>query len=169
MAFANITPAENADGLVYADATPLTAQEADLYNKTVRANVDPATVVYGQSILAIVVFAVTGSISSNTSYVVMQTDLGGGNWVDIAWCLFTGTTGTQVNALSNGIAGANSFRQSRASGSAPASDGSNQCQLGGRIRFVGKSTIGGSSSSSSSGSVINGVNVTIRFKMCGLR
>lgn len=171
---ANIFPAARADGTPYAVGTPLTAQEADLFNQTARDNLDPVAVDYNESISAVVQLTAQGALTTNSSYVVMQTDLNGdGVWIDMAWCVWTGISGTAVFYLSGGVAGANSFQQSRAAGSAPASNGSNQCQMGGRIRFVGKATTGQSSSSSSSSSgtpaVVPGVVCTIKYKQKGVR
>jgi hypothetical protein len=133
---------------------------------------DPAPVLYTEAVLASVVLTAVGSLTSNTTYVVLQTDLGDGVWIDVAWCVWTGLSGSVTFVLSGGVAGANSFQQSRASGTAPGSNGSNQIPLGGRIRFVGKSTINSSSSSPSPSpgpAPLPGVAVTIRFKLLGLR
>ena len=129
----------------------------------------PVPGLYGQAILASVELSIQGSVNSNTAYVVLQTDVGDGIWYDVAWCSWNGTTG-QVNfALCGGAFTCNSFQQ-RASGTAPAGNNANQISLGGRIRFVGKASVTGSSSSSSSGpGVTPAVLCTIRYKIMGLR
>lgn len=164
--FANVTPIAAVDGVLYANAVPLTSTEADLFNLV--SGLDPIPVVYGQAVLAIVKLVVSGSPGQNSTYVVMQTDLGDGVWVDVAWCKYTDTQLTQTFVLSAGGVGSinNAFQNSRASGSAPGSSGSNQMLLGGRIRFVGKTTFTGGSSASSGGTI--GVLATIRYKLLGL-
>ncbi len=166
--YANIVPAAQADGIVYSATVPLTSSEADLFNG---AEDDPVQVLYGEAVLAIVKFIATGEMGANSSYVVMQTDLAGnGIWVDVAWCLWTGLAGQATFVLSGGVAGANAFQQSRAPGTAPGSNGSNQIPLGGRVRFVGKAIIGSGSSVSSSTSLsIGRVTASIFYKLLGLR
>ncbi len=165
--YANVTPIAAVDGVPYATAVPLASTEADLFNQL--GGPDPVPILYGQAILAIVKLVVSGSPGQNSTYVVMQTDLfGDGNWVDVAWALYTNTQVAQTFVLSAGGVGSinNAFQQSRASGSAPSSSGSNQMALGGRIRFVGKTTFTGGSSASSGGTI--GVLATITYKILGL-
>ncbi len=165
---ANIFPAPSNDGVTYASSKVMPALEGDLFNGP-DVNQDPLSVVYQEACVASVNFAVTGGPSSNSTYVVMQTRLADGTWFDVAWCLWTGTQGQASFWLSSGVAGANAFQQSRAVGTAPSSSGSNQCCLGGQVRFVGKSTLGASSSSSSSPGQPLQVTVTITAKLLGLR
>jgi hypothetical protein len=167
--YANIQVGPNTDGLVYALNTPLTSTESDLFNQQYPAQLDPISVTFGEAILAIVQITALGGILTDTAYCVLQTDLGDGVWVDCAWCLTTETSGEQTFVLSAGIAGNNAFQQTRQPGTAPGSNGSNQMALGGRIRFVGKATVSQSSSSSASPGVVSIVQVTIKYKLLGLR
>ena len=170
--------ANQTDGRTYCSSVLLPAAEGDLYNQgTNNAKPeDPIIVLYHEAILAVVTMTAQGPISSDTAYVVMQTDLGDGNWVDVAWCTWTGTTGSAVFVLSGGVSGANSYQNSRPTGTAPTPlQGSNQIPLGGRIRFVGKASVttGSSSSSarssSSSSGTVTGILATILYKQLGLR
>ena len=167
--FANITPAAQTDGLLYASGVPLTTTEADLYNGV---GGDPEAVRYNDAFMAVIQLTLVGSFTSNNTYIVAQTDMGDGVWIDVAWIVLTSTTpGTTTFVLSGGVAGADAFQQTRAAGMAPASNGSNQIAMGGRLRFVGKASLtsSSSSSSSSSGTVIPGITATIRVKQLGLR
>ena len=167
--FANIKPTAQTDGILYANATPLTAQEADLWNTLID---DPVPVLYNQSVEAIVLLAVvSGPLLSNTSYVIMQTDNGDGVWVDVAGIIWKGITASAIFSLSGGAFSGNAIQQTRNAGIAPAANFSNQIPLGGRIRFVGSAAISTSSSSSSSSPVVAppGVTATIRYKFLGLR
>ncbi len=161
----NVTPAK--DGLPYADAALMPALEADLFNRTALSPYDPIPILYEAAIVAAVEFSVQGTFTGNSCYVVLQTDLGDGVWFDLAWCISTLTSGTANFLLSAGVGGANSFQQTRASGTAPSSNSSNQCPLGGRVRFVGKASITGAGSSSSGAGP--GVLVTIKYKLTPLR
>src|SRR4051812_7228334 len=100
------------DGVVYATAVPLTATEAALGD----AASTPAliAVIEGQTLVAVVKLSVTGFITGNNSYVVMQTDLGDGTWIDVAWIVWTGTQGSATFVLCGGGVGAmnNAFQQS---------------------------------------------------------
>ncbi len=170
--FANAVPIPFAGGVQYATAVVMPAAEADLYNGV---GGDPIQVPWGQGISAAVEFTALGAVSSQTSYVVMQTDFGDGIWFDIAWCVWTGTQGTANFLLSGGIAGNAALTQlggSRAAGAAPAANGSSLCVLGNRIRFVGKASVtGGSLSSSSSAApgVVGEVAASIKYNILGLR
>ena len=166
--FASGQPAASLDGIPYATAAALPGAEGDLFNLSSPPFFDPVPVVYDCGILAIVQLTANNNPSSNSAYVILQTDLGDGVWVDVAWCIWTGTSGTVTFVLSGGVAGANSFQQSRATGTAPSSNSSNQMLLGGRIRFVGKATIG-ANASSSSGQAGTSVTATIKYKLLGLR
>lgn len=164
--YANILPVQEVDGLAYASATPVTSTEADLFNQS---QPNPG-LPFQQAVFAVVQLTASGNPASQTTYVVMQTDLGDGVWIDLAWCVATHTSGTQTFALSAGAFVGNALQQSRALGTAPASSGSNQLPLGGRIRFTGKTAIGGSSSSSlSSGQTGPQVTATIKYRALGLR
>lgn len=160
----NIVPTALTDGVLYASATPLTSTEASLGNQSTP---DPVPVVEGQEIVAVVKLSVNGIIVGNNTYIVMQTDLGDGTWVDVAWAVWTGTQGTATFVMSGGGRGAmnNVFQQSRNSGQAPQpqSNGSNAVPLGGRVRFVGKTTMVGGSSSVSG--VTTAVAATITYKL----
>lgn len=170
--YANIAPNPPYDGLVYASAARVPAAEGDVGNQTGKL-APPVPVLYGEACLAIVELSIVGTLTTNTTYIVMQTDLGDGTWIDLAWCTWTGITGVANFVLSGGVAGANSFLQ-RVSGVAPSPvNGDNQIPLGGRIRFVGKSSVTTTSSSSSARSsapgVVPGVQVSILYKLLGLR
>jgi hypothetical protein len=155
------------DGTPYAVASPVPVLEGDV------ANTAPGNYPVGpdQAALAVVTLTAQGAMSNQTTYIVMQTALSDGTWIDLAWCTWTGTSGSVTFVLSGGAAGANAFQQ-RVAGVSPAPAlGSNQCPLGGQIRFVGKSSQGSSSSSSSAGpaAVTPAVLASIVFKLLGLR
>ena len=103
----------------------------------------------------------------------MQMDMGDGVWVDLNWAIWTGNQGSATFVMSNGIAGANVFQQSRNSGQVPLTsagvqgNGSNQSTLGGRIRFTGRTVMTGGSSSAPG--VSTTVTVTIRYRLQPLR
>ncbi len=169
----NIDPTTQTDGIAYSVGVPLTSTEADLNGGTGVQITAPIPTTYGEAIAAVVKFTVTGIITGNSTYVVMQMDMGDGVWVDMCWCFWTGTQGNATFVMSNGIAGANVFQQSRNSGQVPVTsagvqgNGSNQLALGGRIRFVGKTVmIGGSSSVSGTPTA---VTVTIKYRLQTLR
>lgn len=163
--FPNIKGLLNGNSLPYALNVPVTSNEADLYNQ---ATQDPFNTLYYQAIEAIVTLTTQG-VSAQSAYVVMQTDMGDGTWVDIAWLVWNGT-GQAVFSLSAGaMAAVGAVQQTRVAGVAPAGNGNNQMQLGARIRFVGKSTQSGSSSSSSSGGTVPQVLATIRYRPLALR
>lgn len=170
--FANVTPIAAVDGVLYANAVPLTSTEADLYNgPSGNPNVDPIVIPYGQAIQAVVTLVVSGAPGGNSTYIVMQSDLGDGIWVDVCWCVYTQTNnpGTFVFSAGEGGVVNNSFQQNRSVGSvpSPAANGSNQMILGSRIRFVGKSVLSGGSSFIPGG--FAGVLATIRYRVLGLR
>ncbi len=171
--YANVFPVARVGGVIYANQTVMPAAEGDLITPANAglANVDPFPVDFNSSILAVVEFSTAGNIINNTSYVVMQTDLGDGTWIDLAWCTWTGTGATAVFGLAAGAFAGNAFQQSRSVGTAPTpANGSVQCPLGGRIRFVGKATVNTSPGSSSLGPAANNeVIVTILYKLVGLR
>ncbi len=147
----NITPAAPTDGIVYANQVPLTPTEATLFGGVGAQSPDPIPVEYGQTLVAVVKLTINGLIVGNNAYVVMQTDLGDGTWIDVAWVVSISGQGTATFVLCGGGIGAmnNAFAQSRQVGSPPTPQaaGSNAVPLGGRVRFVGKATlISGSSS-----------------------
>lgn len=149
MAFASITPTAPTDGLAYATQVPLTTTEAVLGDAAQVPAVIP--VQEGQTIVAVCKLTVNGLLVGNNAYVVLQTDLGDGTWIDVAWLVWTGSQGTATFVLCGGGIGAmnNAFQQVRQVGQFPVvqAPGSNQLPLGGRCRFVGKATlISGSSS-----------------------
>lgn len=164
---ANITPTAPTEGLLYCTAVPLTFTEADLSDGS---SPDPIPTEAGQAIVATVVLTVVGHVVGNNTYVVLQTDLGEGLWVDLNWCVFTSSDGSGTFVFSNGVAGANSFQQSRGTGATPTPQtvGSNQLTLGGRIRFIGK-TVLTAGCSSSIGLNTAQVTATIRYKLLHLR
>ena len=145
--FASITPTTEKDGIAYCTSAPVTTTEADLGT--------PISLIYHQALVASVALALGGTTSP--TYIVLQTDLGDGNWIDVAWLTTTDTTGTDLFLLSAGVAGANAAAQTRAAGTGPSSNGSNQVPLGARFRFVGKT---GANSKAT---------VTITYKLLGLR
>jgi hypothetical protein len=169
MAQANIVPTAGSDGVVYSNAVPLTLNEADLFGGSGAQLPDPIPTEYGAAIIAVVQLSINGIIVANTTYVVMQVDLGDGVWIDANWAVFTQNQGTATFVFSNGVAGAGTFQQIRNPGQPPSpqSIGSNQIPLGGRIRFIGKSTFTGGSSSLAG--VTTAVSATIRYKLLGLR
>jgi hypothetical protein len=163
----NIEPTAHSDGIAYATSVPLTSTEATLGD----ALATPALIAttYGEAIVATVKLTASGLLIGNSTYVVLQMDMGDGLWVDMCWCFWNGTQGTATFVMSNGIAGANVFQQSRASGAVPTpqASGSNQLTLGGRLRFVGKTVMTGGSSIALGSTA--GVVATIRYKLLGLR
>ena len=168
---ANIIPTLGWDGLLYSVAIPLTSTEADLWGGTGVQTTDPVQVAYGQVVLAIVQLTINGIVVGQNSYVVMQVDFGDGVWIDAAWIVWTGGQGTATFVMSAGGLGAmnNAFQQSRQAGAAPnpQANGSNNIPLGGRIRFVGKSTFVGGSSSLAG--VTTSVSATIKYKLMSPR
>ncbi len=166
MTTANINPTAGSDGVPYSTAVPLTSAEADLNGGT-NVPTGPIATEFGAAIVAVVTLTINGIVTANNSYIVMQQDLGDGVWVDMNWAVWTGSQGSATFVFSNGVAGADTFQQTRLPGAPPASSGSNQLTLGGRIRFVGKSNFAGGSSSLSG--VTTAVLATIKYKLLGLR
>jgi hypothetical protein len=167
--FANIVPSAPTDGVPYAVNFLLTSQELDIFNGPA-ADLHPVPITFDQAIFAIVQF-VAGQGASQPSYVVMQTDLGDGVWIDVSSCQWTGTSGQATFVLSGGVGGANSFQQTRAAGTNPGNT-FQQCPLGGRVRFVGKTGPSASSPSPSpsSPSVVGPpMQVTVKYRLLGLR
>lgn len=162
----NIVPTAPTDGVLYASAVPLTASEAVLGDALVCPALIPTS--FGAAIVAVVQLSINGFITANSTYVVMQIDLGDGIWIDINWLFWNQVQGTAKFVFSNGVAGANTFQHTRNSGSVPTpqASGSNQMVLGGRIRFVGRTVMNGGSSSAPG--VSTQVSATITYKLLGL-
>jgi len=149
MALANIVPTAGSDGIPYCTNVPLTTTEAHLGDLI--KSPDPIAVEYGQVIEAVVRFTVNGLLTGNLTYVVLQTDMGDGNWIDVAWIVSTLSQGTATFVIAAGGLGIwnTVIQQSRTVGQPPTpqSNGSNAIPLGGRVQFVGKATSTGGSSS----------------------
>ncbi len=165
--YANAVPTPETDGIPYGTNVPLTSTEADLGDGLLTP--DPIATTFGEAIAAIIKLTVNGIVTGNTTYVVMQMDMGDGTWVDMNWIVWTGNQGSATFVMSNGIAGANTFQQSRNSGQPPTpqSSGQNQLALGGRIRFVGKSQFVGGSSSLAG--LTTSVLATIKYRLQAVR
>jgi hypothetical protein len=160
--FANATLTTPTDGIPYATGKVLPSTEADLANVTALDEPTPVPLTYHAALLVLVKLVIAGGPASNTTYVVLQTDTGDGNWLDLAWCVTTSVSnGTLLFFFSAGVAGANAVAQTRANGSAPVSTGSNQAVLGARFRVIGQATLSGGTSPS--------VTATVRFKLVPLR
>lgn len=162
---ANIVPTAETDGVVYANAVPLTSNEAALGDAAQVPAVIP--VVEGQTIVAVVKLTISGIITANSTFVFLQTDLGDGTWVDVAWLYWNQGQGTATFVLCGGGLGTmnNAFQQTRASGAAPAvqANGSNAVPLGGRVRFSGFTNIAGGSSSAAG--LSSQVTATITYRL----
>lgn len=161
--YANIDPKTPTDGAPYSTAftVPSTNADNDLFNATGEGVSSPVGLPYNQAVLAEVLLTIAGGPATNSTFVILQTDLGDGNWLDVAWVVTTSTTnGNLLFFLSGGVAGSNAIAQTRTAGAAPAANGSNQVPLGGRIRFVGRASLTGGSTPS--------VVVTIKYKLLGL-
>ena len=168
MAAANIIPTAASDGVAYAIAVPLTTTEADLNGGTGVQITAPIPTTYGEAICAVIQLSINGIIVGNSTYVVMQMDMGDGVWIDMNWLFWNQTQGTATFVFSNGIAGANTIQQSRNSNSVPNPQvsGANQLALGGRLRFTGRTIM--TNGSSSAAGVVTVVTATIRYKILGL-
>lgn len=162
---ANIVPTAESDGIVYANAVPLTSTEASLGDGNTP---DPVPVPAGQTIVAVVKLTINGFVTGNSTYVVLQTDLGDGTWIDVAWLFSNQVQGTATFVLCGGGLGAmnNAFQQSRNSGQVPTpqASGSNQVPLGGRVRFVGKTVMTSGSSIAQGSTSIVTATVTYRIQ-----
>jgi hypothetical protein len=159
------------DSTQYASSVPLTVAEADLQNAVPASVGVPLAARFDQSLVAMVTLTASGQISSATSYIVLQGSMDGTNWIDLAWVVSSMTSGNQTLLLSAGSTGALGVTQTRAAGTAPASNGQNQCPLPALLRFVGAATVKQSSSSSSSGpgKGTPGISASIQFRLVGLR
>lgn len=161
----NILPTAGTDGIPYCTGVPLTANEADLGDSKLAP--DPIAVEYGQIIVAVVQLSINGIINANNTLVVMQTDMGDGVWVDVAWAVWNATLGKATFVLCGGVIGStsNSFQQTRSLSAMPATqaNGSNAVPLAGRVRFTGFASATGGSSSVSGTTA--GVTATIKYKL----
>lgn len=170
---ANITPDPQTDGLVYSDAVPLTSTEADLRGGSGVQVGAPIATVFGQAIAAVIQLSIDGFMTGNSTYVVMQMDVGNGIWIDMNWLFWNQVQGSATFLFSNGIAGATTYQQTRNAGQVPVDsngaqgNGNNQLALGGRIRFVGKTVATGGSSSTQGN--MNQVTATITYRLQPLR
>lgn len=164
---ASLTPTAPVDGIPYATAVPITLTEADLNGGT-NVPTGPIPVEYGQVISAVVQLSFNGSVVGNNTYVVMQTDMGDGLWIDVAWVIWTGNQGTATFVLTGGGGGgfvAGTYQQTRQSNSPPTpqANGTSGVPIAGRVRFVGKSAfVGGSSSLFGTSAQIS---ATIKYKV----
>lgn len=161
----NIVPLALTDGIVYGTAVPMTTTEAALGDALLTPALIP--VVEGQTIVAVVQLSANGHITGSNAFVFLQTDLGDGLWVDVAWCRTGLTDGSATFVLCGGGIGAmnNAFGPLRNPGSAPATqaNGSNAVPLGGRCRFTGFGTSSGGSSSVAG--TVASLRATITYKL----
>ncbi len=170
---ASATPTAATDGVAYAVAVPLTTTEADLNGGIGVQITAPIPTTFGEAIAAVIQLSINGIITGNSTYVVMQMDMGDGVWIDLNWLFLNQTQGTATFVFSNGIAGANTVQQTRNAGQVPLTSagiqgsGSNQLALGGRLRFVGRCVMTGGSSSAAG--VSTQVTATIRYRIQALR
>ena len=166
MTTANIIPTAPTDGIVYSNAVPLTPTEASLGDALQIPSVIP--IVDGQTIVAVVKMTVNGIITGNSTFLFLQTDLGDGTWIDVAWCFFNGTQGTATFVLCGGGLGAmnNAFQQSRQASATPTpqASGSNAVPLGGRVRFTGFTKVTGGSSSVAGTAATVSATITYRIQ-----
>ncbi len=173
MTFANAQATQLTGGAPYCLNHLMPAAEGSLSDVPAYQG-DPVPLPFEQAIAAEVAFSAQGGVSAiSVCYVVMQTDQGDGNWVDLAWCNLTSLPGASPTVfwLSAGLDATNGvFASVRAVGTTPTpSNSSNAIALGARLRFVGKASVSGSSSSSSPSSsagpgVTPGILVTIRYR-----
>lgn len=162
----NITPTAPTDGIVYGTSVPITPPESVLTDAVQVPAGGLVPVVEGQTVVAVVTLTANGHLNSANTFVFLQTDLGDGVWVDVAWCNSQLRDGSATFVLCGGGIGAmnNAFGPIRASGAAPSSqaNGSNAIPLGGRIRFTGFTNLFGGSSSLAG--TVPLVQATIRYK-----
>lgn len=162
---ANIVPTAETDGVLYASAVPLTSTEAALGDGANTPTIIP--IAEGQTIVAIVQLSINGFITGNSTFVFLQTDLGDGTWIDVAWAFFNSTQAPATFVLTGGGLGAmnNAFQQARKVGSAPATQasGSNAMPIGGRMRITGFTNM--TSGSSSAPGVNTQVTATIYYRI----
>jgi hypothetical protein len=167
--FASILAAPPSDGLLYCKSALLPAAEADLYDPgTAGQPYDPVPMPYHAVCVASVVLSAVNLTANTGSYVVLQTDLGSGDWFDVCWSNWTGTSGSAAFLFYGSIQTAGAFQQTRAVGTAPSpAVGTNAIPLGGRIRFTGKGSYSVNGGSPSPGG--NGLFCTIRYRLVGRR
>src|SRR5690349_8827934 len=119
----SITPLAFTDGILYANAVPLTSTEADVSgssdSNTPVQTVSPFSTKYGEAIAAVIQLSINGYVTGNSTYIVMQMDMGDGVWIDMNWLFWNQVQGTATFVFSNGIAGANTFQQSRNANQVP--------------------------------------------------
>ena len=165
----NIIPAAPTDGIPYTTAVPLTTTEASLGDGL--KSLDPIPVEYGQVIVAVVQLSINGFITGNSTYVVMQTDMGDNVWIDVAWVFWNQVQGSATFVLCGGGLGAmnNAFQQTRNTGQVPSpqTNGSNAVPIAGRVRFIGQTKM--TSGSSSAPGVTTQVTATIKYKIMNPR
>lgn len=165
MTTANIIPTAMTDGVVYCTSVPLVAEEAQLGDASVTPAIIP--IIEGQTIVAVVKIDANGHITGSNAFVFLQTDLGDGVWVDVAWCNTRMTDGSATFVLCGGGLGAmnNAFGPIRKHNSAPATqaNGSNAMPLGGRARFTGFGLSEGGSSSLAG--TLPSLRATITYKV----
>jgi hypothetical protein len=165
--WANIVPSSQVGGIYYCQNVVLPSFEADLGV--------PVSLIYHRALTAVVELTPV-NVSVNTSYVVLQTDVGDGVWCDVCGAGFSSTTGVTF-FFDASVQNANTVvQQTRAQGTPPSPlAGSNPISLGARFRFTGQANLTGSSSSASSAtsSTSSGGGVyilaTVRYHLTGLR
>jgi hypothetical protein len=171
--FASINIPGAGPGVYYCRNKLIPSIEGDLANIGDQMP-DPITISYAQGISAVVELSTQGAVIAQTSYVVMQGDMGDGVWFDMAWINYS--TLTPINfMLFDGMPTSGVLQQqTRAVGTAPTpTTGSNQMPLPHRVRFIGKANVNaGSSSSSLSSGVIAltpGVLCNVLYKLVAPR
>ena len=169
---ANIVPTPETDGIAYCTNVPITFTEADLGDGVNCSH--PIPIAVGDQLMAVVQLSINGYITGNNTYVVMQTDMGDGVWIDLSWIVWNGNQGSVTYSMFTPFAtGAPTpSQQTRAIGASPGAASSGK-QIGsgpfGRIRFTGQSFpfVGGSSSSPGAGPTL--VSATIKYKILAQR
>lgn len=152
--FANIFPAIS-DDIAYAAAVTLPSVEADLGSPITCPS-------WVRSIEAVLQFSVTGAPATTDSYVVMQTDLGDGVWIDLGWILYTDVSASRTYGLSGGQTANAVSGSQRVAGTDPSSPSATVAlPVGARIRFVGQAKFTGGANPA--------VTCTIKYKLVGQR
>src|SRR5262245_43629725 len=121
--FANVSIPPVQSGAPYCTSRLMPAAEADLWDRTDLGQ-DPVPLIYGAAVSVAVRLATQGIVTSNSTYIVLQTDLGTDRWFDVAWIVTTFISGTADFWLCGGVAGANAFQALRAEGTVPSGHGS---------------------------------------------
>jgi hypothetical protein len=158
--FANASLPQAVDGYPYAQAVVLPPTEQDIGT--------PLACPYHRGCVVTVDLTCQGSIPSQTTYLVVQTDNGSGQWVDLGAVVFTGTKGSQTYLLACGFDANGLVTQTRQPGQVPTA-GVSGVALGGRIRVTAKCSIGSSSSSSPGPALPAAVLATVLVSLKGLR